>query len=115
MSKLFIELYLDEDVNVVIADLIKARGFDALTARDAGQLRKSDREQLEFATNQQRVIVTHNRGDFEALANDYYVQGLDHSGIIIAVRCSPFKIADRLTAILNKVTADGIVNQVRYI
>lgn len=36
MSDVFIRLYLDEDVNVLIADLLKARGFDALTTRDAG-------------------------------------------------------------------------------
>ena len=28
---LFVELYLDEDVDVLIADLLKAYGFSALT------------------------------------------------------------------------------------
>lgn len=37
-TSLFIRLYLDEDVNVLVADLLKARGFDAITARDANQL-----------------------------------------------------------------------------
>ena len=27
MSRLFIELYLDEDVDVVVGDLLRARGF----------------------------------------------------------------------------------------
>jgi predicted nuclease of predicted toxin-antitoxin system len=43
---LFIRLYLDEDVNVLVADLLRARGFDAITVRDAGQLRATDAEQL---------------------------------------------------------------------
>jgi hypothetical protein len=38
MSSVFIRLYLDEDVNVLVADLLNARGFDALSARDAEQL-----------------------------------------------------------------------------
>ena len=38
MSSVFISLYLDEDVNVLVADLLRARGFDAITARDAGKL-----------------------------------------------------------------------------
>jgi predicted nuclease of predicted toxin-antitoxin system len=46
VSQIFICLYLDEDVNVLIADLLKARGFDAITARDAGQLHATDAEQL---------------------------------------------------------------------
>ncbi len=40
MSSLFIRLYLDEDVNVLIADLLKAKGFDVLTVRDAGNFRQ---------------------------------------------------------------------------
>jgi hypothetical protein len=28
MSSLFIRLYLDEDINVLVADLLNARGFD---------------------------------------------------------------------------------------
>ena len=41
MSNLFIRLYLDEDVNVLVADLLKARGFDAVTVRDARKLHHS--------------------------------------------------------------------------
>jgi hypothetical protein len=37
MNHLFIELYLDEDVDVLIADLLRARGFKATTTREAGQ------------------------------------------------------------------------------
>jgi hypothetical protein len=38
MSSLFIRLDLDEDVNVLVADLLSVRGFDVLTTRDASQL-----------------------------------------------------------------------------
>ncbi len=31
MSRLFIELYLDEDVDVLIGDMIRARGFKSTT------------------------------------------------------------------------------------
>lgn len=46
MSNIFIRIYLDEDVNVLLADLLKARGFEAITTREAGQLSKTDEEQL---------------------------------------------------------------------
>jgi hypothetical protein len=48
MSNFFIRLYLDEDVNLIIADLLKARGFDSLTVRDAGRLSASDEEQHSY-------------------------------------------------------------------
>jgi hypothetical protein len=31
VSRLFIEFYLDEDVSVLVADLVRARGFIAST------------------------------------------------------------------------------------
>ena len=115
MSRLFIELYLDEDVHVLVADLIQARGFQAITTRDAGQLQNSDPQQLAYAVNQQKTLITHNRVDFEQLAQEYFNQDKKHYGIILAVRHSPQEIARRLLIILNNVTADEMENQVRYI
>ena len=63
MSSVFISLYLDEDVNVLVADLLKARGFDAITAREAGKLNATDAEQFTYAVSQARTLVTHNRTD----------------------------------------------------
>lgn len=115
MSSVFIRLYLDEDVNVLVADLLNARGFDALTVRDAGQLQASDEEQLAYAVNQQRTLVTHNRTDFEEFIQAYFNNERKHYGVILAVRRPPQEIAQRLLAILNQVTADEMENQVRYI
>lgn len=78
MSNLFICLYLDEDVNVLVADLLKARGFDVLTVRDAGQLQASDEEQLACAVSQRRTLVTHNRSDFEKLIQTYFDTSRTH-------------------------------------
>ncbi|MGL6338735.1 MAG: DUF5615 family PIN-like protein [Waterburya sp.] len=75
MSSVFIRLYLDEDVNVLVADLLNSRGFDALTVRDAGQLQASDEEQLAYAVSQKRALVTHNRSDFEKLVQTYFLTG----------------------------------------
>jgi len=115
VSSIFICLYLDEDVNVLVADLLRARGFDVITARDAGQLHATDAEQLTYAVSQGRTLVTHNRVDFEKLVQSYFDLGQMHYGVIFAVRRSPQKIAQRLFVILNQVTSDEIKNQVRYI
>jgi len=115
VNQLFIALYLDEDVDVLIADLLHIRGFAALTARDVGQLHKSDAEQLAYAVGQHKALLTHNRADFEALAQTYFAAGQPHYGIIIAVRRLPHAIVHRLLHILNHVTADEMQDQVRYI
>ena len=112
---LFIELYLDEDVDVLIADLLKAYGFSALTTRDADQCQNSDADQLTYAVMQQKALLTHNRVHFEALATSYFEENKTHWGIIIAVRRSSYEIVQRLLSILNQVTADDMKNQLRYI
>ncbi|MBK9944707.1 MAG: DUF5615 family PIN-like protein [Kouleothrix sp.] len=115
MSQLFVELYLDEDVDVLVANLIRARGFAVLTTRDAGQLGRDDAAQLGYAVSYQKAFVTHNRADFEALAQRYFATGQAHAGIIIAVRHDPYELVRRLLVILNQVTADEMHNQLRYI
>ena len=51
MSDIFIHIYLDEDVDVLIANLLRSRGFNATTTTQSGQRGKSDLEQLEFSTS----------------------------------------------------------------
>lgn len=69
MNRLFIDVYLDEDVSVLVARLVRARGFTARTAVEAGQLHASDAQQLAYATGQNMALLTHNRVDFELLHN----------------------------------------------
>jgi len=115
MSRLFIELYFDEDVDVLIAQLIRARGFAVVTTQEAGQLRNNDAEQLAYAVRQHKTLLTHNRVDFEALAQTYFAAGQPHDGIIFAVRRPPRDIARHLLRILNAMTAEEMQSQVRYI
>jgi predicted nuclease of predicted toxin-antitoxin system len=115
VSRLFIELYLDEDIDVLLAELIRARGFVAITTRAAGQLGNDDAGQLAYAVSHQKTFFTHNRADFAALAQTYFTAGQPHAGIIIAVRRDPYELARRVLVILNQVTADEMDNQVRYI
>lgn len=50
MNQLYISLYLDEDVDVRLKELLWAYGFEAQTTRDAGNLEARDEKQLAYAT-----------------------------------------------------------------
>lgn len=113
--RLFIDLYIDEDVSALVAKLIGARAFTALTTLEADKLGATDAEQPEFANSRGMAILTHNRADFEELARQYASAGRLHCGIIVAVRRSPYEMARRLLGLLNKFTADELSNQVMYI
>jgi hypothetical protein len=115
LNQLFIDLYLDEDVNVLIADLVRARGFRVTTTQAAGQVGTTDASQLAFATSQGKALLTHNRVHFEALAQAYFEEKKTHSGIIIAVRRPPKELSRRILILLDSVTADEIENQILYI
>ncbi|MEL7509947.1 MAG: DUF5615 family PIN-like protein [Cyanobacteria bacterium J06554_1] len=115
MSDIFIHVYLDEDVDVLIAKLLCSRGFNATTAQQAKQLGKTDAEQLEYSTSQGAAILTHNRTDFEDLAREYFDTGKSHSGIIVAIRRPYTEVVRRLLTILDSTTADEMGNQILYI
>jgi len=114
-AKLFIDLYLDEDVDILVAELLRARGFLVETTRDAGNLGRSDQAQLDYAMVQQKAFFTHNRADFEGFANAYFATGKPHGGIIIGVRHRPHELVRRLLLILNQTTSDETANQLIYI
>jgi len=113
--KLFVRLYLDEDVSVLVATLLGARGFDVVTTRDEGMLGQDDPAQLAHAVSLERCIVTHNRVHFEHLHRDSLEAGRTHFGIIVASRRSPYEMAHRLAVLLNTLTADETENQLLYI
>ncbi|MCZ6801922.1 MAG: DUF5615 family PIN-like protein [Nitrospirae bacterium] len=90
-------LYLDEDVSVVLAAILRAKWFDLLTARDADHLGQSDLAQLTFGATSNRVLLSHNRMDFESLHREWLSAGKAHAGIIIARRRLPSDLAARMS------------------
>ena len=115
MSKLFIEIYLDENVHTLISKIIQSHGFKAVTTQDVGRKGASDSEQLKYAVEQGYAVLTHDRFDFEELAAEYFAIGKNHCGIVILADNSPQEIAHRMIAVLNDFTADEMKNQIIYI
>ncbi|MBI3914459.1 MAG: DUF5615 family PIN-like protein [Chloroflexi bacterium] len=114
--KIYISFYFDEDIEVSIAAMIASEKYDVLTARDAGMLTKSDREQLEFAIREERTIVTHNREHFKELHSEYLREGNKHYGIVILIRRNSFReMANRLLELLGDTMADEMENQLRFV
>ncbi len=77
-------LYLDECVSVHVAGQLQTLGYDVVTARNAGNAGRgcSDEEQLEYASAQGRVLITHDIQDYVALAREWHRSGRSHKGII---------------------------------
>ena len=99
----------------MVGELLAQKDYVVETARDAGQLRKSDPDQLAYAVSRGMTIVTHNRDDFESLHRHYIATGQTHTGILIARQPRPYELAHRLVGLLDERTADEMRNQLLYI
>lgn len=77
------KVYLDEDLSLNIALLLRQRGVDATSAHEVGNTQLGDRAQLEYATREARAIVTRNVVDFLGLARDAVAMNTRHAGIIL--------------------------------
>ena len=100
-----IKLYLDEDaMDKDLAEALRQRGVDVLTALKAGMIERPDAEHLEFAASQQRVLYSFNVGDFAALHHDFLSNGRHHAGIVLA-RQQRFSLGEQMRRLLRLIAA----------
>ena len=116
MSK--IRLYLDEDaMRLALTQALRNADVDVVTAGDANNLSLSDREQLIWAKEQNRVIYSFNVSDFSRLHGNFIEQNIAHAGIIMATRQS-YSIGEQLRGILrliNTKSAEEMINQLVFL
>lgn len=73
MAKL--KFYLNESVNIAVANGLIRRDVEAMSAKDVGNLGLSDEEQLNYAVKNNLVIVTHD-ADFLSMAMNFKHRGI---------------------------------------
>lgn len=115
MSSVFAKVYLDEDVDLIVGDMLRSHGFYVRSTQDASRKGKLDSDQLAYAVEHGLVIITHNRVDYEAIAVEYYESGRTHAGIIISVQRTAKEITRRALLVLNRFTTEEMKNQLYYI
>ena len=77
-------LFVDEDVHGLLASALRKRGHDAIHAGEKQRRGASDENQLVFAAEGRRCLVTFNVGDFVQLHNRWVTEGREHAGIIVS-------------------------------
>jgi hypothetical protein len=106
-----IRFYLNESVNIAVASGLRRRGVHAITAKDSGNLGISDSKQLEYSSQNDLVIVTHD-DDFLSLAINE-----KHSGIIY-IHQQKYFVGDlirHLKLLWDMVDAKEIKNHIEFI
>lgn len=100
-----IRLYVDEDAMAqAVVSGLRARGIDITTVLEEGMSEKDDVDQLEYATEQGRVLYTFNVGHFCQLHKDYNNQGKSHAGIVVVYR-QRYSIGEQIRLLSNLISA----------
>lgn len=108
-----IQLYLNENIEIEIAMRLRNHGYNVLTTLEAGNAQYTDEKQLDYATRQERVILTHNRKHFKKLHLEWQSQDKLHRGIITTGQLREMtEFERRLLRLLNSFSREDIHNQI---
>ena len=106
---------MDEDsMREVLVEALRARGVDVITALDAETIGWSDQEQLEYATEQGRVLCSFNIAHFNRLHTEYMMQGKTHAGIIL-VQQQRYSLGEQMRRLLILIAAKPAETMENYI
>jgi len=108
-------LFLDEDLHSGLAHALRRRGFDVIHAQELDRKGQSDSDQLLFAIQQERCIMSFNVKDFVILHNKYVETHQEHWGIIVSKQL-PFKeIMSRLLKLLGHASKESMKNNIEFL
>ena len=76
--------YLDADLSQRVARIVRelAPEIDIASAQELRHVRVPDAEELAYATQERRCLVTRNYADYDRLTDLYQAQGRQHAGVL---------------------------------
>jgi hypothetical protein len=113
-----IRLYLDEDSSDTgLLKALRLRGVDVAGAQECGMCEQSDERQLAWATREQRVLYSSNRGDFYKIHTEMMTRGESHAGIVLCPqqRYSVGEQMHRLLRLIQSRSAEDMRNRVEFL
>src|SRR3954453_12996093 len=117
-ESLFVRLYFDRHIIARLADDLRGRGYDVLTTEKAGLDTATDEQQLAFATDAGRAILTFNIRDFAPLHEQWSAAGRSHAGIIVPRQLGSRQygvLLQRMLRLLNHLTAEELTSNIVHL
>ena len=109
---------MDEDAQRhALLRALRSRGIDVLSAQEAGLTEVDDAQHLTFATQEGRVLFSHNVGDFYGLHRQWLSTERNHAGIVLA-RQQAFTVGEttrRLLRLIAARSAEQMQNQLEFL
>ncbi len=110
-----LRFYLDEDVDISLSQALKNRGVDIVTTQKAGNTGSSDQEQLLYAKEQQRVVISHNIRDFVLLHKNFLSNNRKHGGIIVSDQLPIGTLLRRTMRLWFTLDANDMENRIEFL
>lgn len=108
-------LLLDEHIWAYLAKILREQGFDVIHVNEVNLIATPDDRILQYAVGEHRAVVTFNIKDFIPLAIQYYEDGKEHYGVVVSSHLSRGELQKRVIRLLESVTAEELMNAVRYL
>jgi predicted nuclease of predicted toxin-antitoxin system len=118
-----VKLMLDHHYSTVIAEQLRAQGYDVQAALERGWQAEEDETLLQLCGTEERALLTNNVADFAAIARRWAATGRQHSGLIFTSDRSLPRSRNtigRFVACLDKLLRDNqpenaLAGQVRWL
>src|SRR3954451_19070992 len=110
-----IRFFTDEDVYGHVAVQLRAAGFDAVSTPEAGRLGAGDPDQLSWAAQQGRALITFNVGDFARLHHEWISQDLHHAGLIVSQQRPLGDFIRRLLQLGRTLSQEEMLDRLEYL
>jgi len=108
VQNLWTDMPMSASIDRRLVERLRPRGFDVLTAREAGKGSEPDDAQPAYATGVDRVLLSYNRRDFRRLHQDWSSAGRGHGGIVLVPQTPPLsRRVLRISMLLDWVGSPG--------
>ena len=109
------KLLLDEHIWAYLAKILREQGFDVIHVEEIDLTATPDDKIMAYAVGEHRAVVTFNIRHFIPLSIQYFEDGKEHYGIVVSKQLSQGELQRRVIKLLESVTAEELINAVRYL
>jgi len=110
-----IRLLLDEDVPILLAQVLRERGLDAVHVTEVGLSGATDPTVLDSAIEQKRAVLTHNVRHFLPLMERAAEAGREHFGIRPAAQLPFGELLHRTLRAVRDRSAEDFTNAIVWL
>ena len=110
-----IAFYLDEHIQISLAEALRTRGIDILTTQEAHNIGLEDIQQLAFATQNNRALLSYNKRHFAKIHYQWMNIHRPHAGIILSDQMPIGIVLRRLMRLYFSLGSEEITNRLEYL